>query len=98
MYADKQAADRGVEGAGKLQRRMLEALKKGLSHSVHWKRSRGRDHVFVISSTRAMEQLYREVCADAYATPCGEAFGPCRLQPCMPLPVQRRPDRVFMPL
>ena len=42
-----------------MQAKMLAALKAGLSSSPYWRRSRGRDHLFVVSSTRAMEQLYK---------------------------------------
>ena len=37
---------------------MLSALEAGLGASPFWRRSRGRDHAFVISSTRPMEQLF----------------------------------------
>ena len=43
------------------QRRMLKALYRGLQASPFWQRSGGRDHLFVVSSTRAMEQLFKEL-------------------------------------
>jgi hypothetical protein len=53
-YADKQLA------SGKLQQRMVAALRSGLLDSPYFRRSGGRDHVLVVSSTRAMEQIYRD--------------------------------------
>ena len=41
-----------------LQARMLAALRAGLKDSRHWRRSRGRDHIYVVSSTRPMEALF----------------------------------------
>ena len=44
----------------RLQRKVLKRLRAGLAASAYWQRSAGRDHVFVVSSSRPMAQLYRE--------------------------------------
>ncbi|KAL1522962.1 hypothetical protein AB1Y20_017926 [Prymnesium parvum] len=41
-----------------IQLKMLDALRTGLSESPYWRRSRGRDHMLLISSVRAMEVLF----------------------------------------
>ena len=50
-----------ADSARGFQRRMLIALSAGLHASPHWRRSHGRDHLLLVSSTRSMEQLFKEV-------------------------------------
>ena len=58
---------------------MLSTLEAGLGASPFWRRSRGRDHAFVVSSTRPMEQLYgAQVTCGSRLMPRGAARLLCR--------------------
>ena len=74
---------------------MLSALEAGLGASPFWRRSRGRDHAFVISSTRPMEQLFGP---QANAVTC--RYMPLHAVTCRYTPLQwsSSSDRRRMPL